>query len=827
MEMTDTEDGEVMGGDAGAEPSASVLHRTIKGFLPLGLGPAVDAISRHSRDIHNTTIHLSKTGLGCFDYDSKAKAWGWLPEEKRPRGWEPVIAAFAAGTKAINAERIAKHAKKMAEHLAALDANPQSKSKTPKLNLVPELGSPGIPPSFTILDLTLSAKVVREWIDPLDRPSPRALPVARIFPDGHQMAAWRLVNVVKAKRKPKAGKCSLPCPSLLFQRESVVFFSPGKIYAQRPAFARVPSNMARMAWRGARDSIATAIASQIAWLRTPLAARVGRFPSLPGYRPKGKLPTFSVSVDGGARLPSLKASRDIRLGDDRQRGLGPEALRKFNTFELREHVAKMIASRYASEIAAGKPLPVPKMIRIIPSRHGQPRIQLIVEIPDVHPEGSFLHELAKRHPAEWAARSKDKVMMNAWLLEIMEGQTWDPRTISPEAPFAWASQKFAAAGIDPGTTNIASMAFSAKQKMLVFGGRKVEAEDAKRARRIDKAVSELTLDSQIPELDAQIKAASASGLPKQMSAVWKLRRESQAIHNGPRVQKLRSLRQAGKHDAVERISSKIANEAFAAGVGIVVFSRSHGLKSASGKGRAFDKRSYSFPHAELAKRTREKLWELGIGMAEQEESGTSRASSADNDVIPTHWRGGLQMAEGRRRAKEREGKAKAKASGSSQAPSDTPQTQTPNAQKQSATPGEVRRPASVLDAFSRNLPKCDGNQQENGTTHNQSKQSKTPIFSGVRGAGGERSTFFRTRALTAREQASSSKQKVRQTLHADGQAALNAIRKASPVFKIAGRVRLGYQVLLLAGGCWMEWASPGLSIHPRDKGVAAAGAASS
>lgn len=38
------------------------------------------------------------------------------------------------------------------------------------------------------------------------------------------------------------------------------------------------------------------------------------------------------------------------------------------------------------------------------------------------------------------------------------------------APYAWASLGYAAAGIEPRTTNIASMEFSSGLKMLIFGG---------------------------------------------------------------------------------------------------------------------------------------------------------------------------------------------------------------------------------------------------------------------------------------------------------------------------------------------------------------------
>ena len=65
MEMTDTENFEAMGGEeAGANPGSPVLCRVIKGFLPLELSPAVDAISRDCRDIHNSpSPRQDRTGM--------------------------------------------------------------------------------------------------------------------------------------------------------------------------------------------------------------------------------------------------------------------------------------------------------------------------------------------------------------------------------------------------------------------------------------------------------------------------------------------------------------------------------------------------------------------------------------------------------------------------------------------------------------------------------------------------------------------------------------------------------------------------------------------
>lgn len=61
----------------------------------------------------------------------------------------------------------------------------------------------------------------------------------------------------------------------------------------------------------------------------------------------------------------------------------------------------------------------------------------------------------------------------------------------------------------------------------------------------------------------------------------------------------------------------------------------------------------------------------------------------------------------------------------------------------------------------------------------------------------------------------------------EGQAALNATRSASPGFWASGSsVRLGHQILLLAGGWWI-FGGPGRSSPPKRWGADAAFAASS
>ena len=192
------------------------------------------------------------------------------------------------------------------------------------------------------------------------------------------------------------------------------------------------------------------------------------------------------------------------------------------------------------------------------------------------------------------------------------------------------------------------------------------------------------------------------------------------------------------------------------------------------------------------------------------------------------------MAEGRRRAAEREAKARAKLSrGLAKASLQEPRAASAGKAQAVPTAKSMMAPqpqgkSSMQKAFARKQSAAN----EDGGVQNQqstSKQHKSPEYSGARGAGGERNTFFRTRALTAREQELGFATPIlREKIHADGQAALNAIRKASPGFEASGAsVRLGHQILLLAGGCWMEWAGPGRSRPPKSLRVDAALAAGS
>ena len=748
-----------------AKPKEDRRLRAIHSHLPASLAPACRSLSRHCRDIHNTAIHLAKTALDCFylvtPADKEQKPFMSLkPEAARPKGWQEVLPAFGAGIDESNAGWAKSHAEELA---LGHDAK--------KLKLLKPLGAPDGNLAGTVLERTLFERLLKSWPDALDLPIPKTKR-ARAF---GKVAAYNPPPALQelGPRWRESSKIIPVLAAFLLSRKDIAL--PPTL---RPAYSRIPQAFAHACCEAASESVKTAIKSQIAWSEAPEGGK----PSLPGYAARNTLPAFCFGFIGGKCFPSL-AKFDLRTGEDKAGVLPPSDAKAFGGFALAEHIHKLIASRYKALADKGRPLPKPKMVRIIPGELGErPRMQLLVEFPDTHPEGSFLWELAKRSPEEWERRRKDKRMVDAWILRLAAEQPWRPGVLPKSHPDAWISEGFSAAAIDPGITNIASMGFTSGSKMIIFGGRAIEAIAARWDRKIDRSISAQTLASSLPAVSARIKARLDAKLPAD-PADAKLRRElSQAIHASPLVRSLRRHKASAMKAEVERLSSEIAQAASKAGVGILIFSCNKGMKNASGKGRGFNRRSLSIPHNELARRTRDKLWELGIGMAEREESGTSKASFADQEPAATHHKGAKQTKATLAKADRLEAKAlakEAKAAGKPSAQAKPPKSATNASHKEA-----VRQEAPLEDSSGAHLQK---------TNH-------SPSFSGTRGTGGGRSTFFRHRALTARETNAGSKQPIlRKKLHADGQAALNAIAKASR-FVADGEVQLGHRVMLLSKG---------------------------
>ena len=150
-------------------------------------------------------------------------------------------------------------------------------------------------------------------------------------------------------------------------------------------------------------------------------------------------------------------------------------MERLRPIKLRRAPAQSEAWRQGGDFEA-------KQIRIVPDPKGT-RIHVVCSTPDVHPEGSFLWELARRHPEEWAKRRGDVDMMSAWVRELASTQTWNPdRVTSPdrEGPAAWISENFGALGIDPGVSNVACVASTsgALQVRQVEQGYQVARGDA-------------------------------------------------------------------------------------------------------------------------------------------------------------------------------------------------------------------------------------------------------------------------------------------------------------------------------------------------------------
>jgi IS605 OrfB family transposase len=557
----------------------------------------------------------------------------------------------------------------------------------------------------------------------------------------------------------------------------------GKDAQKRPAYSRVPSAFAKPACETVRESFLAWLRGVSVWHREDKAGRSQEAaPQMPGYAKKNSLPTFHVFVDGTI-LPRLRRF-DVRVAESPEEKLSIGDVEAFSKFGLMPHVER--ALRAWQDARGSNAEAIPKMLMITPGRQ-LARMDIIVTIPDAQPEGSFLHELRKRFPQEWALKRDDKDLMEDWFRKLARDQTWNARAMDPQHDHAWISERFEALGVDPGQNNLASMASSGGGKMQVFCGKGFERKVASFDRRIDKLAAQLTTQEQ-RDLASKIERKLNEGSQPEAADLMRRRELAAAVWRDPRLLALRHKKQNYRKDQTHRLARAIARTAHARKTALVMFSRNKGLKKSTAKtsGPLANRRAGNIAHNLLAQLLRDKLWELGIGMIEQEESFTSQSSFMDGDPLPSHGEGQKQT-----RAQQRKVDAKRLA-----------------VEKKSKTKTEQLLTTSVV----KNLPKAkEGaspeeaplkiNLFEKGIAHG-IPCVPSPSFSGKRDAS-DRNWFVRPGPLDARGFPRNSPQRSR--LHADGQAALNAIRKVCPCFAFSKKLSLSHEVMLLRNQGWMRW----------------------
>ena len=690
----------------GKKASPASRHRVVQGWLPDDMAPACQSISRHVRDLGNTAVNLARVALSCFEWDSEAGRSVLRCPELLPLDGAQVLAAFNAAISAQNAKRSLKSkgraaaAKELAgekEAEGGLESEEASvEAFEPKL--LPLLDKGNEAPSRVILDATLFDSVVRGWADGLD---------------------------------------------------------PGG----RSAYSRLPSWLANHEVQRVRRMFLTWLSSCKAFKASGGAGWTGA-PEMPGYAPRGKLPSFGMSLvheQYRSRLPPLTNTHDMKLGEDKLMALLESERLAWSEFDLLAFVQRLLEARRGDRAVDFEP----KQVRIIPDPKGT-RIHVVCSTPDVHPEGSFLWELARRHPDEWAKRRSDVDLMSAWVRELSSSQTWSPELARDSDPAAWMSRSFGALGIDPGVSNVACVASTSGSRALVFSAAGIERELAKKDAQIDSLISRLTPD-RVRELDAKRETAKALGQAFPLSSRIERRTLVKAVHADLSLLDLYRSRASFVGEMAHKLSSQIAGHAKREGAAVVFLSRTKGLKSESGLGRKMERRSHRLPHNLLAQMLRWKLWEAGVFLLETEESWTSQSSFADGDELPAHPEGARQTKEEARRAQSKSEKAK---------PKDQPQTKTETKEKEKDKKETETMPETPARAFS-----------------------------GIRGAPGNLRHRFSRQWPNSAPGPQPNRHR-RQVVHADANAALNAVRKASPAFACTSRVSLGHEIWILSQSSW-------------------------
>ena len=379
---------------------------------------------------------------------------------------------------------------------------------------------------------------------------------------------------------------------------------------------------------------------------------------MPGYAPRGKLPSFGMSLAHdlyGSRLPTLTPDHGMRLGEEKLISISESEMQAWNGFDLSAFVRRLIKARRGDRAGDFEA----KQIRIVPEPKGT-RIHVVCSTPDIHPEGSFLSELARRHPEEWAKRRGDVDLMSAWVRELASAQTWNPERAREVGPDAWISQSFGALGVDQGVSNVACVASSSGSRALVFSAAGIERILAGMDAKIDRLVARLTPD-RVRELDAKREEAKALGHALPLSCRIERRTLIKAVHANLSLQDIYRSRANFVVEMAHKLSSQIAGHAKREGAAVVFLSRTNGLKSASGLGAKMERRSRRLPHNLLAQMLRWKLWEAGVFLLETEESWTSQSSFVDGDELPAHPDVARQTRAEARRAQAKSRRAEPKA----------------------------------------------------------------------------------------------------------------------------------------------------------------------
>ena len=413
---------------------------------------------------------------------------------------------------------------------------------------------------------------------------------------------------------------------------------------RKTASSRIPSRLGKEARERVRQSFSNWAKSLGAWKAAGSDPR--GMPGMPGYFPKGELPSFEFPLGQTTRkLPKL-GGFEMKVGEDKALALSDQDKAGWCDFELRKHVERSLAAWAKDRGLEGA---TPKRVRIQVKKNGRASLQIVAELPRSFPEGSFLAQLKARHPQEWEGRGGDAATLEAWIKKLCANQSWLPLAVGPENQNDWISRQFSVVGADPGEANLLSLGFSGGHPMAIFSGH----EFHQRTSRLDQSIDRLASKLCSPEergLQAKRDALAASGQKLPINDLIRLRELAKARWSDPKIIALRRKKRDYVRGEVHRLAAKVAKQASQAKAAVFVLSRNHGLKSASGRSSKQERTAHNIPHDLLAQLLRDKLDMLGIALVETEESFTSLASFVDHDPLGVHPNGAKQEAAQAKRA---------------------------------------------------------------------------------------------------------------------------------------------------------------------------------
>jgi putative transposase len=334
-------------------------------------------------------------------------------------------------------------------------------------------------------------------------------------------------------------------------------------------------------------------------------------PQLPNYRGKQERSVLEIpfaQIHGP--LPPLKG-RKIPENDfvADPVHLTREMIEVFDGFDVRQAIFDACRSRKLDDFK-------PQHLRIVPMRKTV-RLEVVVRIPNPHPEGSYLARLIAEHGDE-LAKLKDDKARSAWLLEYFGKM---PKEALPRI-----------ASVDLGVNNLATIAYTTGHKGVVHTGGRFNANIEESTDLIAARISQITPE-RVKELQAKKNALREKGEKLDKAEEIELRTLLKALYEDEEYRRLTGKKNRWTMDFLHKISARIVRDCVERNIDVIVIGRNKGWKDEVNMGREQNRRFCMIAHATLIRLIRYKAEALGIAVAETEESYTSKCSFVNGDVL--------------------------------------------------------------------------------------------------------------------------------------------------------------------------------------------------